>query len=358
MATATITPSIDIEALSLIGIKASRETKDGLKVAPGILAAYEGALGKAVKRWEDGSDRYMADIQVVEHTSATNFQTGFEAYDESALSVSRPIAFGLAISGVAAKLGERQFRIYKGARLEEQVKKLATNCTGILHRGWSRRVVAGTGLGFADFPTFNGIDGSTGMFEEAAKGSQNNVVGGFDKGTWAGAPGANNAVSSLSNAFGTNFPLVYSMLTQIEKVKPVSSGKKFGLMSESFRNNYKRHMQAYERWGAKDEIDGGKVVEVFQGIKFYLDTFMPNAGVTTTANPISAYVVDAEDVFPVWAPSMKLGEVDLPDGYFGAGSWRPVSGLQNVYAMPFACSGSVPATLFGSCGLIYRGETY
>ncbi|MBM4393384.1 MAG: hypothetical protein FJ090_19860 [Deltaproteobacteria bacterium] len=359
MPTATITPSIDVEALTLIGIKAAKETRDALKVAPGVLAGFEGALGKTPKRWEDGSDRWTNDIQVVEHTAATNFQTGFESYDESALAVSRQIAFGLAISGVAAKMGERQFRIYKGPRLEEQVKKLSTNCVGILHRGWCKRLVAATGTGFADFATFNGFDSTAGFFESAAKASQTNTVGGFNKGTWAAtAPGATNAVADLSNAFGTNFNNVYAMLSQIERVKPVSMGKKFGLMSESFRNNYKRYMQAYERWGAKDEIDGGKVVEVFQGIKFYLDTFMPDSGATTATNVISAYVIDAEDCFPVWAPATRVGPMEMPDGFFGAGEWRPVNGLQNVLAMPFACSGNVPIALFGSSGVVRRGNTY
>lgn len=359
MPTATITPSIDVEALTLIGIKAARETRDALAVAPGLLGAIDAVLGKNQPIWEDGSDRWTNDIQVVEHSSATNFQTGFESYDESALAVSRPISFGLAISGIAAKLGERQFRIYRGPRLEQQVKKLATNCVGILHRGWNRRVVQGTGSGFADFPTFNGFDSTAGYFESAAKASQTNTVGGFNKGTWAAsAPGATNAVGDLANAFGTNFNLVYAMLSQIERVKPVSAGKKVGLMSEDFRNNYKRFMQAYERWAAKDDVDGGKVVEVFQGIKFYLDTFMPSAGATTAVNPISAYVVDAEDCHPVWAPAMRMGDVDLPDGKFGAGKWRPVNGLQNVFAMPFACAGSFPVALFGSCGVIRRGNTY
>lgn len=359
MPSATITPNIDVEAYTLIGIKAAREARDALKVAPGVYGGFEAVLGKNQMKWEEGSDRVNGEIQVVEHTGVTNFQTGFESYDESALTVGRPISFGLAISGVAAKIGERQFRTYGKSRLEEYFKRLSANCVGILHRGWCKRLVQATGTGFADFATFNGFDSTSGFFESAAKASQTNTIGGFNKGTWAAtAPGATNGVGDLANAFGTNFNLVYSMLTQIENVKPVAMGKKFGLMSDGFRNNYKRYMTAYERWGAKDEVDGGKVVEVFQGIKFYLDTFMPDAGATTTANPISAYVIDAEDCYPVWAPAMKVGQIELPDGRFGAGDFRPVSGLQNVFAMPFACAGNVPIFLFGSCGVIRRGETY
>lgn len=359
MPAATITPNIDVEAYTLIGIKAARETRDALKVAPGVYGGFEAVLGKNQSKWEEGSDRVNGEVQVVEHTGVTNFATGFESYDESALTVGRPISFGLAISGVAAKIGERQFRTYGRSRLEEHFKRLSSNCVGILHRGWCRRLVAGTGVGFADFPTFNGFDSTAGYLESAVKASQTNTVGSFNKGTWAiTAPGATNAVGDLANAFGTNFNNIFAMLTQIERVKAVSMGKKFGLMSDGFRDNYKRYMQAYERWTSANDVDGGKVVEVFQGIKFYLDTFMPDAGATTTANPISAMVIDAEDCYPVWAPAMKIGNIELPDGHFGAGELRPVSGLQNVFAMPFAAAGSVPIFLFGSHGVIRRGETY
>lgn len=359
MPAATISPSIDVESLTLIGIKAAQEARDGLKVTPGIIMGYADTIGKTPKKWPDASDRWMSEIQVVEHTQANSFATGYEQYDETALTPGRPIAFGLAITGLAAKIGERQIRTYGSARLGDYVKKLSMNCIGILNRGWNKRTVAATGSGFGDFSTLNGFDSGAGFFESAAKASQTNTVGGFNKGSWAAtAPGATNAVADLQNAFGTNYNQVYAGFTQMELVKPVRSGKKFGLMSDSFRNNLKRYLTAYERWTNNADIDGGKVVEVFQGVKFYLDYFMPSAGVTTLTNPISAYVIDAEDVFPIWAPAMRFGEMDLPDGYFGAGDFRPVSGLQNVWAMPFSCSGNTVAELFGSSLVIRRGNTY
>jgi hypothetical protein len=359
MPTATITPSIDVDTLTTIGIKAAQEVRDALKVTPGIIMGYAETVGKTPKKWPDASDRWMSEIQVVEHTQANSFATGYEEYDNTALTPGRPIAFGLAITGLAAKIGERQVRTFGSSRLGDYVKKLAANCVGILNRGWNKRVVAATGSGFGDFTTFNGFDSSAGIFESAPKASQSNTVGGFNKGTWAAtAPGATNAVADLQNAFGTYYNQIYAGFTQMELVKPVASGKKFGLMSSSFRDNLKRYLTAYERWTNGSEIDGGKVVEMFQGVKLYLDYFMPSAGATTTANPISAYIVDAEDIFPVWAPAMRFGDTDLPDGYFGAGEFRPVSGLQNVWAMPFSCSGNVVAELFGSSLVIRCGNTY
>ena len=359
MPVATITPSIDVESLTNIGIKAALETRDALKVTPGIIMGFADTVGKTNKRWPDASDRWMAEIQVVEHTSANSFTTGYEQYDDTALTPGRPIAYGLAITGLAAKIGERQIRTYGTSRLGDYVKKLSGNCVGILNRGWNRRVVAGTGVGFGDFLTLNGVDSSAGVFERSVKTSQTNTVGGFNKGTWAAtAPGATNALGDMANAMGSNFFQFYNTLTQIELVKPVASGKKFGLMSASFRNGLKRYLTQQERWTNGSDVDGGKIIEHFQGVKFYLDNYMPSTGTSTTTYPISAYILDAEDIFPVWAPAMRFGDTDLPDGYFGAGDFRPVSGLQNVWAMPFSCAGNVVAELFGSSGIIIRGETY
>lgn len=360
MPVATITPSIDVEALTVLGIKQSQETRDGLMQAPGILRGFTDTTGKSPRRWPAASDRWMSDIQVVEHTAVTSFTTGFESYDSTALTVQRPIAFGFGLSGVAAKIGSRQIRQYgNGDRLGEYTKRLITNCLGILHRGWQKRVVGATGTGFGDFTTLNGFDSTAGVFESAAKGSQTNTVGGFNKTTWAAAPGANNAVVDMANAFGSNFAQFGALFTQIELYKPVAGSKKFGLFSSSFRDNYKRYMLPQERWMNGANVDAGNVIEMFQGIKFYLEPYMPSAGAVTGAgNPISAMVIDADDIFPVWMPAMTFGNTEFPDGYFGEGEWRPISGLQDVYAMPFCCAGNVVVESFGSSGVIRRGNTY
>jgi hypothetical protein len=85
---------------------------------------------------------------------------------------------------------------------------------------------------------------------------------------------------------------------------------------------------------------------------------MPSTGSITINNAISAYIIDGSQIPAFWMPACKIGDTELPDGHFGVGSWRPVSGMQDVFVMPMACAGQVCADLLGTSGVIRRGNTY
>lgn len=356
MPAATITPSIDLEALTLVGIKAAAKSTDAQAVTNGWKALCESVHGKSPMQWTFG-ERRTTEVQVIDHTGVTNFSSGFESYEESALTTGRPAAYGFAISGLAAKIGQRQIRTYQNAKaFEEWVKRTISNCNGILSRGYNKRVVAGTGAGFADFQTLNGFDSSTGFFESGAKGTQTNVVGGLSKATYAYTPGWNNMVVDMSNAMGSNFFQFDAALSSI-RILGAPMDKTAGLGSQNFMDNAKRYLRAYERYtGGK--YDAGVPFEVFGGVKFFLDYYMPSTGSITINNAISAYIIDGSQIPAFWMPACKIGDTELPDGHFGVGSWRPVSGMQDVFVMPMACAGQVCADLLGTSGVIRRGNTY
>lgn len=359
MPTATITPSIDFEALTLVGIKAAAKATDALAVINGPKAGYEATLGKTPMRW-NFAERRTTNVQVIEHTAVTNFQTGFESYDDSALTTGRPAAYGFAISGLAAKIGQRQVYTYQNSppAFENWVQQTVGNCIGILGRGWDKRLVAATGAGFADWQTFNGLDSTTGFYERGAKGTQTNVVGGLSKATYNYTPGWQNMAVDMQNAVGSNF---YQFDTAVSTIKLLGApmDKLFGLASRPFVDNVKRYTRAYERYMPQNgNYDSGVPFEMFAGIKFYLDNYMPTDGATTTTYPISAYIIDGANTPLFWLDKCKVGATELPDGHFGVGEWRPVSGLQGVWAMPMACAGQVCADLLGTSGVIVRGNTY
>lgn len=357
MPAATISPSIDFEALTLVGIRAAAKATDALAVTNGTKAGYEATLGKTPMRWTFG-ERRTTNVQVIEHTGVTNFQTGFEPYDDSALTTGRPAAYGFAISGLAAKIGQRQIRTYQNAApaFENWVQQTTANCIGILARGWDKRIVAGTGVGFADWQTFNGIDSTTGFFERGAKGTQTNVVGGLSKATYNYTPGWQNPTVSMAGALGSNF---YQFDTMVSSIRLLGApmDKLFGLGAQPFMDNVKRYLRAYERYSDKP-YDSGVPFEMFSGIKFYLDYYMPTAGASTATYPISAYIIDASNIPLFWLDKCKVGTHELPDGHFGVGEWRPASGMQDVWVMPMACAGQVCADLLGTSGPIVNGNAY
>ena len=358
MPAATITPSIDLEALTLVGIKAAAKATDAQAVTNGLKAGYESTLGKSPAQWTFG-ERRTTEVQVIDHTAVTNFSTGFEPYDDTALTTGRPAAYGFAISGLAAKIGQRQIRTYQNAKaFEDWVKRTISNCNGILQRGFDKRIVAATGAGFADWQTFNGFDSTTGFFESGAKGSQTNSVGGLSKSSYAYTPGWNNMVVDMSDAMGSNFFQFDTALSSI-RILGAPMDKLFGLGHQNFMDNAKRYLRAYERYTPQTgSYDSGVAFEMFGGVKFFLDFYMPTAGATTISNVISAYIIDASNVPLFWMPSCKIGDTELPDGHFGVGSWRQVSGMQDVFVMPMACAGQVCADLLGTSGVIRRGNTY
>lgn len=358
MPAATISPNIDVEALTLVGIKAAARATDAQAVIGGLKAGYESALGKSPVPWTFG-ERRTVEVQVIDHTEVTNIETGFESYADTALTTGRPATSGFAISGLAAKIGERQIRTYQNAKaFEDWVKRTIANCNGILTRGWDKRIVAGTGAGFAGWNTFNGIDSTVGFFQSAAKGSQTNVVMNLSTATYAYTPGWNSAVADMANALGSNFFQFDTFLSSI-RILGAPMDKLFGLMSQSFGDNVKRYLRAYERYTPQTgSYDSGAPFEMFGGVKFFLDYWMPDAGASTATNKISAYVIDGSNVPLFWVPACKIGDTELPDGHFGVSKWRPVSGMQNVFVMPMACAGQVCADLLGTSGLIRRGNSY
>jgi len=232
---------------------------------------------------------------------------------------------------------------------------------GFLHRNWTQRIVASIGSGFTGWGTFNGFDSTAGIFESGAAGSgQSNSIGGLSKSTYAFAIGWNNRVANMADAFGTNSNVLYQVLTATKRHK--DSGKKCWLFSDAGMNNIKRTVSANERYMVKDDLDAGRMVEVYQGIKIYQEPQMPistaTGGSATNTDPITAYLVDSEDIFPVWMKGVRMGEIDIPDGYFGVGEWRPIQGTQAVWGMPMFVAGQLITADMGSSAVVHSGETF
>ncbi len=82
-------------------------------------------------------------------------------------------------------------------------------------------------------------------------------------------------------------------------------------------------------------------------------------GTSTNTYPITAYLIDSEDIFTEWSTAVSMDDGDgLPDGFFGVGSWRRISGEQMVYGCPMMVGGQNLVADMGSSAVVIRGETY
>ena len=357
------TVTLDWGLLSFVGLEAATEFRDGLAIRSGLLAATEKAHGKGNPKWTTGG-RDAASIQMFTHTGVTQFSTGYEEFDSSAIEPERDAYQSPAISGLLLKIGINEIYTYGSTTqgLKPKVKSLVTNGMSLLHRAWTQRIVAGIGSGFSNWVSFNGFDSVTGIFERGAPGSgQSNSIGGLSKSTYASAIGWNNRVVNLNNAFGANENGLFQLVTQTKRHK--DGGNKVWLFSDQGMNNEQRFVQANTRYYMKDQADAGVPVEIYHGYPIYGEPQMPvstaTGGSTTNTYPITAYFIDFDDIFFKWMKGVKMDDgVEIPDGYFGAGPWRQIQGLQSVYGMPMFVAGQTIVTDMGSSGVAYGGESY
>lgn len=359
----TTSLTIDWGILSFAGLEAASDTRDGLALTSGVIKMYEDVLGKGNKKWTHGA-RKVASVQMFNHTGVTSFADGYESFDESALEPTRDAIYSPALSGLLLKIGAKEMAEYGNstAGLRPKIESLVTNGMGLLCRSWTQRIVASIGSGFTDWTTWNGFDSTAGVFERSAAGSQSNTIGGLSKSTYASAIGWNNRVVNMNNAYGSNQNALFQLVTATKRHK--DSGKKAWLFSDQGMSNQKRAVQANERYYTKDSLDSGKPVEMYHGFRIYQEPQMPvstaTGGSTTNTYPITAYLVDAEDIFPSWMKAVKMADADeeIPDGYFGIGRWRKIQGQQMVFGCPMWCAGQMIAADMGSSGVAYGGETY
>ena len=62
------------------------------------------------------------------------------------------------------------------------------------------------------------------------------------------------------------------------------------LASRAGFKNLKRALSAQERYVDTDKIDGGRMVQTWDGVQIDAEYYMPTAGTTTTADPSSFYM--------------------------------------------------------------------
>lgn len=353
--------NFDVAVLAAAGQRAASMSRDGLRRACSLLHAQEMVNGKGKPKWE-GGQYFHTEITMRDHTGITQFVDGYELYDASAYETQQNPLYPMAISGLMMKIGEAERRLLgatEGA-LRHKVETLTEATMGFLQRQWQFRVLAATGLGFSNFVTLNGIDSTAGVFEQDAVGSQTNVIGGLSKATYSGVIGWQNQVANLNNAFGTNQIGLFNLIANTIVHKPLDKKKKIWLMTVQGGVNLKRVTQGVQRFVSTDpkDTDFGVPIEFYDGVKIYQESFLPTSGTNTTTYPMTAMLLDLEDIFFAWGGEVSDVGGKLPSGYFGTGDWRLIGGLQSVLGCPMSVVGQTIVTDMGSSGIAYAGETF
>jgi hypothetical protein len=345
--------TIDNEYLSTTTMFIAKEFKDANHVRHAFLDEQDAHWGKGMPQ-KSGGTRWIQGIGTGTHSSTTRLQTGYEAINLSVAGVLTPAVFSPAhvvrpvlISSEEEELnsGAEQIIEIAGARVKQTIAALM--------REYSQQAVQGAVTGWEDWSTLNGEDDSSGFLEVVASGSQNNTgVGGLSKVTYRSIAGLQNQTYDVGGAFNS------AGLTGLNRLQidcdihsDDDTSKRCWLASRSGFENYKRSVQAYERYANASELDAGNLNLAIGGIKVRPEFYMPTAGTNTTADPISFYLIDFADIHTCWSKGKY-------DGYFGMDDWHSVSGEHDVRMTKIRVRGQLVYRKLSTSGTIQDAETF
>lgn len=345
MATTSLT--IGNEILSTTLHVLSEDYRDALGEQTAFLDAHERVHGKG-KPVQDGGSRILCPVVLEEHSSPTRIQTGYERIDLTSRDVSKPAVYDWAhVKQPILISGEEQSINSGESAVIDMLAMRTKNVIEDMHRAWVRHIVAGSETGFEDWNTLNGVDNTGGFLEENAVGSQTNSIGGISKSTYSGKPGWQNQRYDGAGSFNNNgYNALYDMKVEIKSVK--GGDDLVILASRAAFKNLKRALSAQERYFDDGKLDGGRMVEMWDGTPIDVERNMPNAGTTTTNDPLSFYMLNIRDIHCIFSPG----------GYFDLGDFGDVSGEYDVRAAKVTLRGQLVAKHLGSSGIAFDLETF
>lgn len=346
MATTTLT--IGNELISTTMHILMKEWKDGLHTSVAFLEAHDRVHGQG-NPTQSGGTRIVVPMGMTDHSSTTRLQTGFEKINLSVADVFRPNVFswGHVVRPVAISSEEEMINQGEAATLsilESRVKMTAN----ALKREFVTQIVQGSQVGWEDWNTLNGIDQDPGLLEHRANGSQTNSFGSLDKGSFQSVQGMQHQFFDGSGSFNANgLAGLYDLKVEIMS-RSQSGPPDVILASRSGFKNLKRALSAQERYVDQGSIDGGRLVQLWDGVQIDVEYYMPNAGTATTADPASFYMLNLDDVHLLWDPK----------GYFDMTDFETVSGEYDVRAAKIRVRGQLISKYMASCGLAIDLEAF
>ena len=353
MATTTLT--VDNELLSATSIEAAKEARDLRHVATPFLAEQARVHGEGQPSKGSGH-KWIGSFQTGDHSSPTKRQTGYEQMNLSFSGVLTPmvlspaeVSYPIGISAVEEDLngGDLQTIEIASRRAKAVMSKAK--------REFEEHILTGGVSQYDDWYSLEGSQSANadGFLEATAYGSQNNIIGGFNKGTHAALSGANNQFFDVGSSFNSNgLTGIYRTLI---KARARATDDLSGLtvfMSEKAMENYKRTIQANERYMVMDDrdgVDGANMNLMISGMPAHVSTFL--GSYTVDAKRHSIVMLDLNAIYVCWSKVIR-------DGYFSMSDFENVGNGYNVRVAEILVRGQLWAEAFGSSAIIADAETF
>ena len=316
------------------------------------VAFLDNAKQKGGVEYEDGGIKIQRPLALSEHSTITQFATGYEPMSLAVNDVMKPAIYDWCDWAAPIVLTRKEEMENKGEKaivkiMEARMKSVM----GMLRREMNKQILAGSSTVLTDLNTLNGaVAGGFFEAENVAGGNQNNTVGGISKLTYQDTTGWQNQVANIAAAFGTNGILGMQQASiKASSVAPMGAIDCV-LLSESAMANYRRALFAQERYVDEKQLDAGRMQLAFGGAVVEQDTYLgfdyTSTDFAKTA-PVSGYMINFD--------AIKL--VIHRDCDFAVSPFEKVSGTV-ARAAEVYCKMQLIADHLGSNAILFDGDTY
>ena len=347
MATTAITFSNEYLSSTLYVL--AKEWRDNLGVTTALIDEHERVHGQGGVK-QDGGTRYVCGLGLGEHSSATRHQTGYEKRNLDVQDVLVPAVYTPAHTTMPVAISKDEEMKNKGeSAIISIMEARAESTLRLMRRRFLRRIATGEPVaGFEDWNHLNGITYTDGFLEHDAVGSQTNSVGGVNKTTYQSTPGWQNQRFNCASSFNTNgLPGMQDVGVEVDAVAS-GGGNHLWLASRAGAKNLKRALRTYERYVDQEKLDGGRLVEMWDGIRIAVEYYMPTNTTVHSTAAISFYLLCLDDIHFMFDS----------EGYFDTSDFEKVSGEYDVRVATIRLYGQLVAKHLGSSGIVYDAETF
>tara|TARA_R110002167_G_C12639516_1_gene648251 strand:+ start:117 stop:1175 length:1059 start_codon:yes stop_codon:yes gene_type:complete len=346
--------TIDNDVLSMIGINAAEEARDLKTIVTPLLSEMERVHGKG-QPFKSVGGKWNGSFQTKDHSQGTARRTGFEQLNLTVQSTRSTMLLNAAEVSYPILVSATEQDETGGADgTYELGADRAASTMGFAKRSLEKHLLIGGMAGFDDFLTLNGVDYSDGLLEGSGPGTQSNNIGGFSKATWSSLPGANNQVFDIGGSF--NSAGLAGLYRVINRTKNRATDELSGLcaiLSENMFENYKRSVQAQERYvmvDNKDTVDALNMGLMINGMKAMPSTYLGSSPVGG-ANVISGMVIDLKAIYFCWSKIVR-------DGFLNMSEFKDIGNGYNIKGAELLIRGQLWPKSWGSSGILLNGEQF
>tara|TARA_R110000787_G_scaffold265692_1_gene371757 strand:+ start:7412 stop:8422 length:1011 start_codon:yes stop_codon:yes gene_type:complete len=242
------------------------------------VAFLDAAKSNGGTEMEDGGTMIVRPLSLVEHSSITELPTGYESVSLAVSDVLRPAEYAwedFVAPIVISKKEELENSSEKA--VVKIVEARMRSVMGMLRRELNKQILAGSSTVLSGMNTLNG-NVATGFIEGTLRGNQTNTVGNISKTTYATTTGWQNQYGTAAGAFraGAGLNAMFAIYSAANQRAPMGDISTI-IASEASFGNYKRALQANERYIDQKVLDGGRMSLAFAGSAIEQDLEMPVA---------------------------------------------------------------------------------